>query len=138
MWNNPSCSRCATARATLAEAGVPVRLRAYLDDPPDVAELADVLRRLGAQPWDICRLAEPAAAGLGMGDWPREAGSVDQWLAAMVDHPELIQRPIILLDDGSATVARTPEALNQVLRASGASAAPRASGVSHVDGPTHG
>jgi arsenate reductase len=116
MWNNPSCSRCATARATLEQARVPVRMRAYLDDPPSTTELADVLRRLGAQPWDICRLGEPAARELGMAEWPRDVSSTDRWLRAMVDHPELIQRPIILLDDGTATVARSPEALEDVVR----------------------
>jgi len=115
MWNNPSCSKC-TGRATLEQARVPVRMRAYLDDPPDTTELADVLRRLGAQPWDICRLGEPAAQELGLAEWPRDVSSADQWLQAMVDHPELIQRPIILLDDGTATVARSPEALERVVR----------------------
>jgi len=116
MWNNPSCSKCAAARATLEQARVPIRLRAYLDDPPSTTELADVLRRLGAQPWDICRLGEPAAQELGLAEWPRDVSSADQWLQAMVDHPELIQRPIILLDDGTATVARSPEALERVVR----------------------
>ena len=117
MWNNPSCSKCAAARATFEEAGVPVRLRAYLDDPPNAAELLDVLRRLGAQPWNICRVGEPAAERLGMADWPRDAAHAGRWVDAMVEHPELIQRPIILLDDGSAVVARTPEALAEVIDA---------------------
>jgi arsenate reductase len=51
-----------------------------------------------------------------MAEWPRDVSSTDRWLRAMVDHPELIQRPIILLDDGSATVARSPEALDEVVR----------------------
>ena len=37
----------------------------------------------------------------------------------MVAHPELIQRPILLLDDGSALVARTPEALDEAVRRAG-------------------
>ena len=117
MWNNPSCSKCAAARTTLAEAGVPVRLRAYLDDPPSAAELVDVLGRLDAEPWDICRLDEPTAVRLGMADWPRDAVGAGRWVAAMVEHPELIQRPIILLDDGRAMVARSPQTLTDVLRA---------------------
>jgi arsenate reductase (glutaredoxin) len=116
MWNNPSCSKCAAARTSLDEARVPYRLRAYLDEPPTAAELADVLRRLGAQPWEICRTDEPAAHTLGMAEWPREAASADRWIAAMVEHPELIQRPILLLDDGGAVVARTPQALSDALR----------------------
>lgn len=116
VWNNPDCSKCATARTTLDEAGLPYRLRPYLDDPPTAAELLDVLRRLGAQPWDICRTGEPAAVELGMPDWPRDAGHVERWVAAMAEHPELIQRPILLLDDGSAVVGRSPQTLDEVLR----------------------
>ena len=118
MWNNPSCSRCAAARNTLDEARVPYRLRAYLDQPPTEEELVDVLRRLDAQPWDICRTGEPTAVRLGMGDWPREPSSVGRWVSAMAKHPELIQRPILLLDDGGALVGRTPQALEDVVRRS--------------------
>ena len=75
-----------------------------------------MLRRLGAQPWDICRTGEPAAVELGMADWPRDDASVPRWLGAMVAHPELIQRPIILFDDGGAVVGRTPEALDEAVR----------------------
>lgn len=116
MWNNPSCSKCAAARETFAGLGQPVRLRPYLDQPPTAQELTDVLERLGAQPWEICRLGEPVAQELGLADWDRDETQWRQWIEAMVAHPELIQRPIVLFDDGSAVVARTPEAL-QAIRA---------------------
>ncbi|NES16624.1 MULTISPECIES: ArsC/Spx/MgsR family protein [Micromonospora] len=116
IWDNPACSKCATARSSLDEARVPYRLRAYLTEPPSAAELAEVLRRLGARAWDICRTGEPAAATLGMADWSRDDDSEPRWIAAMVAHPELIQRPILLLDDGGALVGRTPEALDEAVR----------------------
>jgi arsenate reductase (glutaredoxin) len=116
LWNNPACSKCAGARRTLDDARVPYRLRDYLEQPPTVAELTDVLRRLGRQPWEICRTAEPAAVQRGMADWPRDESSVPRWIEAMVASPELIQRPILLLGDGSAVVGRTPEALDEVIR----------------------
>jgi len=116
LWNNPSCSKCATARNTLDEARVSYRLRPYLEESPSAAELAEVLRRLEAQPWDICRTGEPDAVALGMADWPRDDTSVGRWIEAMVEHPRLIQRPILLLDDGSAFVGRSAEALTEVVR----------------------
>ncbi|MPZ26131.1 MAG: arsenate reductase family protein [Micromonosporaceae bacterium] len=118
LWNNPSCTKCAGARDTLDAAQVPYRLRAYLAQPPTAEELIEVLRRLGAQPWEICRLGEPAAAARGMAQWPRDEASAGRWIAAMVEAPELIQRPILLLDDGSALVGRTPEALAEAVRRS--------------------
>ena len=121
MWHNPSCSKCAAALSTFNEAGVRYRLRAYLDQPPTAAELADVLRRLDAQPWEICRTGEPTAKRLGLDEWPRDAASVGRWIDAMVEHPELIQRPIILLDDGDAVIGRTAEALDEVVRRSASS-----------------
>ncbi|MEV0429150.1 ArsC/Spx/MgsR family protein [Micromonospora sp. NPDC050495] len=118
IWHNPSCSKCATARATLDEAQVPYRLRAYLTEPPSVAEVTEVLRRLDARAWDICRTGEPAAVALGMADWARDDDTEARWIAALVAHPELIQRPILLLDDGSALVGRTPESLDEAVRRS--------------------
>ncbi len=118
IWNNAACSKCAAARSTLDAARVPYRLRAYLEQSPTADELADVLRRLGAEPWEICRTEEAAARALGMHGWPRDPASADRWIAAMAEHPELIQRPILLLDDGDAVVARTPQALDEVIRRS--------------------
>jgi arsenate reductase (glutaredoxin) len=115
LWNNPSCTKCAAARDTLDAARVPYRLRAYLEQRPTVAELTEVLHRLGAEPWDICRLQEPEAVARGMAEWPRDENSVPRWLEAMVAAPQLIQRPILLLDDGSAMVARTPQALDSAI-----------------------
>jgi arsenate reductase len=116
MWNNPSCSKCASARRTLEEARVPYRLRAYLEQPPTVEELVEVLGRLGARPWEICRTGEPAAVARGLADWPRDDANAARWIEAMVESPELIQRPILLFDDGSALVGRTPEALDEAVR----------------------
>jgi arsenate reductase (glutaredoxin) len=115
IWNNPACSKCAGAREALDAAGVGYRLRPYLEQPPTVDELTEVLDRLGARPWDICRLGEPAAVAGGMAGWPRDEESVPRWIAAMVEAPELIQRPILLLDDGTAAVGRSPQALGEVL-----------------------
>ena len=108
MWINPSCSKCAIAVDELADAGVAVEQRRYLEQPPTADELRDVLRRLGAGPWDITRLNEPRAVELGMAQWPHDA---DRWVAALVENPELLQRPILLLDDGSALIGRDAESL---------------------------
>ncbi len=108
MWINPSCSKCAVALAELDEADVVVEQRRYLDHPPTADELRDVLRRLSLQPWQVTRLAEPIAVELGMAHWPLDA---DRWVAALIEHPELIQRPILLLDDGTALIGRDADAL---------------------------
>jgi arsenate reductase len=118
VWNNPSCSKCAAARGTLDEARVPYRLRAYLEQSPSADELAEVVRRLGVMPWEICRTGEPHAVALGMAGWPRDEANARRWIEAMAAAPQLIQRPILLLDDGSAIVGRSPEALAEAVRRS--------------------
>ena len=115
IWVNPACSKCRSALSLLDDAGVEYAVRRYLDDPPSPAELRDVLGRLGLEPWDVTRTGEPAARELGVGEWPRDAGNRDRWIAALAEHPALIQRPIITADDGTAVVGRTEDAVRSVL-----------------------
>jgi arsenate reductase len=111
VWFNPSCSKCRIARDALDEAGVEYTLRRYLDDPPSEAELRAALTALGLEPWDITRMSEPLARDLGLRDMPRDA---DAWIRVLAEHPRLIQRPIVLGDDGRAWVARDGETLAEV------------------------
>ncbi|TFV48176.1 ArsC/Spx/MgsR family protein [Blastococcus sp. TF02A_35] len=114
VWFNPSCSKSRTARDELTGAGVEVTLRRYLDEPPTEAELRDVLAALRLQPWDVTRMSEPLARELGLRDLPRDA---DAWVRVLVEHPRLIQRPIVLSGDGRAWVARDGGTLAEVLAA---------------------
>ncbi|MER5638545.1 arsenate reductase family protein [Kitasatospora sp. NPDC002227] len=115
IWINPKCSKCRTAISELDAAGMGYTVRRYLEDPPSVAELEQILARLGLEPWDITRVDEPVGKELGVKQWPKEAAERGRWIAALAEHPILIQRPIITADDGHAVVARTPEALKSVL-----------------------
>jgi arsenate reductase len=112
IWVNPACSKCAAATDLLDAAGVGYTVRRYLDDPPTAVELDAVLTRLGLEPWDVARLAEPVAADLGLRDLPHERG---RWLELLVAHPILIQRPIITADDGTTVVGRSEEAVRSVI-----------------------
>ncbi|WP_454196564.1 arsenate reductase (glutaredoxin) [Nocardia sp. Marseille-Q1738] len=115
IWHNPRCSKSRNATAFLDDAGVDYTVRKYLDQPPTAAELRDVLRRLGAEPWDITRTGEQIAKDLGMASWGRTAADRDRWIEALVEHPNLIQRPIVLTADGAAVVARDEAALRDLL-----------------------
>jgi arsenate reductase (glutaredoxin) len=118
IWINPRCGKCRTAVGALDEAGAEYTVRRYLEDPPTPAELEAVLGRLGLEPWDITRLDESVAKELGLKDrqsWPREPAARTRWIAALAEHPILIQRPIITADDGHAVIARTDETLRSVL-----------------------
>lgn len=114
IWINPACSKCRTATAALNEAGIDYTVRRYLDDPPTADELQDVLDRMCLEPWDITRTNEPIAKDIGLQDLAKDAEHRDEWIVAMVEHPQLIQRPIITADDGTTVVGRDPESLARI------------------------
>jgi arsenate reductase (glutaredoxin) len=112
LWINPACNKCRVAKAELDAAGVKYTERRYLEDVPTTAELAEVLDRMGLQPWDIARPKETREAGI---DLPKDSDHRQEWLAAMVAEPRTIQRPIITADDGTTVVARDPETVADVV-----------------------
>lgn len=116
IWLNPACSKCRTAAAALDEAGVDYTVRRYLDDPPSADELADVVDRLGLEPWDLARDEEAREEGL---DLPREPEQRRAWLEALAAHPRAIQRPVVTAADGTTVVAQDADALARVVAAEG-------------------
>ena len=102
IWINPACSKCRTAVGALDEAGTEYTSRRYLDEPPTTAELESVLARLGLEPWDIARMNEPVAKEIALREVPKDEAHRADWVAALVEHPKLIQRPIITAEDGTA------------------------------------
>ncbi|HET9858167.1 MAG TPA: arsenate reductase family protein [Nocardioidaceae bacterium] len=117
IWVNPACSKCRAATSALDEAGIEYTVRRYLDEPPTPQELVEVLNRLGLEPWDVARTGEAVAKEIGLKDIPRDAEHRDQWITAMVEHPILIQRPIITADDGTTVVGRDQDAIEQAIHA---------------------
>lgn len=115
IWINPACTKCRVAVSALDEAGGEYTTRRYLDDPPTVAELEDVLGRLQLEPWDITRMNEAVAKEIALKEVPKDAEHRAEWIAALAEHPKLIQRPIITLDDGSAVIARDEETLRRIM-----------------------
>ncbi|WP_424184406.1 ArsC/Spx/MgsR family protein [Actinokineospora sp. G85] len=112
IWHNPRCSKSRTAKAALDAAHPDHVERRYLDAPPSVAELAEVLDKLGLEPWDITRMKEARARELRLADEPKDRA---RWLALLAENPVLIERPIVITDDGRAFVARDPRTVADAL-----------------------
>lgn len=112
LWHNPRCSKSRAAKAILDARGVAYVERRYLEDPPDAATLDQVLDALGAAPWDLARLGEDAARRAGLAELPHDRAA---WVAALVADPVLIERPILVADDGRAVVGRPPERVLELL-----------------------
>ncbi|MEU0132659.1 arsenate reductase family protein [Streptomyces sp. NPDC006296] len=115
IWINPACSKCRAAVSLLDAEGADYTVRRYLEDVPSADEIRTVLGRLGLEPWDITRTGEADAKELGIEEWPKDDGARERWIAALAEHPKLIQRPIITAQDGTAVVARTDEAVRDAL-----------------------
>ncbi len=115
IWLNPACSKCRTAVSELDAAGADYTVRRYLDDPPTVADLEDVLSRLGLEPWDVARTADARKLELDLP--PKDPDHRGQWLTLMSENPKLIQRPILTAGDGTTVVGRDPESVAAVIAA---------------------
>jgi len=112
IWHNPRCTKSRAAKAALDEAGLDYTERRYLDEPPTEQELDAVLTKIGKEPWEVARLKEPIAQELGLKSLDHDRA---RWLALMAANPVLIERPIIITDDGRALVARDPQAVQTAL-----------------------
>jgi arsenate reductase len=110
IWANPRCSKSRGAEALLAERGVEVERVLYLEQPPTRAEIERVLSLLGTDdPRALTRTVEPLYRELDLAGADR-----DQLLDALAEHPELIERPVVVRGD-RAVVARPPERLLELL-----------------------
>lgn len=108
LYHNPRCSKSREALRLLEEAGVSPTVVEYLKTPPSVEELGRILSLLGLVPRDLLRSKEAREAGI-------DPTLPDATLiAAMVAHPAVIERPI-LVGDGKAVLGRPPEKVLSVI-----------------------
>lgn len=109
IYYNPSCSKSRAALQTLRDAGADVNVVEYLTDTPTKDELRTLISSAGLAVRDAIRPGEPAYAELGLDTADDEA-----LLDAMVAHPSLIQRPLVVTSGGTV-MARTAESLEQII-----------------------
>jgi arsenate reductase len=110
VWFNPGCSKCRGARDLLAGRGVDAQYLRYLDESPSVGDIRRVMGLLGIDdPRLMMRTTEAVYRDLGLAD---EQG--EELIAAMAEHPVLIERPIVIRGD-RAVIARPPEKLLDLL-----------------------
>ena len=106
IWHNPRCTKSRQTLALLEESGHAPKVRAYLNEPPNRAELEAALEMLGKRPIEIMRTGEKVFRELGL---TRDSDD-EALIAAMLEHPILIERPIVF-HSGKAAIGRPPEAV---------------------------
>jgi arsenate reductase len=111
IFHNPRCSKSRQTLQLLQEKGIEPDVVEYLNTPPDRNTLEKVLKMLGMEPRDLMRKkeAEYKENGLDNPDLTR-----DQLIDAMIAHPKLIERPIVI-KNGKAAIGRPPERVLDIL-----------------------
>jgi arsenate reductase len=111
IYHNPRCSKSRETLALLEHSGVTPKIVEYLKTPPTAAELKAIITRLGIEPEQLVREGEEIYKS-------RYAGktlTAAQWIDAMVEHPVLIERPIVIKGK-EAILGRPPENVKKLLR----------------------
>ncbi len=111
IYHNPSCSKSRQTLALLEGEGVAYEIVDYQKTPPTVAELQNILKKLGLKAHDIVRKGEARYAELGLKE--RDV-SEDELFALMVENPILIERPIVVAGK-KAALGRPPEQVLKIL-----------------------
>ncbi|MDG1313119.1 MAG: arsenate reductase (glutaredoxin) [Schleiferiaceae bacterium] len=112
IYHNPRCRKSREALAILEERGIEHLVRLYLNDEESMsaAEFQDVLDALDMDAIDLVRKNESV--------WKEEYKTLeldeDEVILAMIEHPKLMERPIVMNGD-RAVVARPAEKLLDVL-----------------------
>lgn len=105
IFHNPRCSKSRQTLALLEENGITPEIVLYLENTPDVQQLAGLVKKLGISARELLRTGEDAYKALNLAE---ASLSEQQLLQAMVENPKLIERPIVVKGD-KAVLGRPPE-----------------------------
>ncbi len=111
IYHNPRCSKSRQTLKLLEERGIEPTVIKYLETPPDQETLSRILDLLGLEPRELMRRKEKEYKELGLDD---PSLGREQLIRAMVEHPRLIERPIVI-KDGKAALGRPPEKVLELL-----------------------
>lgn len=111
IYHNPMCGTSRKTLEILHNEGADVTVVEYLKAPPGREELKHIYECAGITPREGLRDKEPLAAELGLTDL---SASDEEVLDAMMEHPILIQRPLVVTDKG-ARLCRPQEEVRQIL-----------------------
>jgi arsenate reductase len=111
IYHNPRCSKSRETLALLQEKGTEPTVVEYLKNVPDAEQLRSVLSKLGISARALLRTKEADYKELNLAN---PALSDDEIIAAMISHPKLIERPIVICG-GKARIGRPPEQVLEIL-----------------------
>ena len=113
VYHHPACGTSRNTIAMIREAGIEPHIVEYLTTPPNRALLVDLIARASMAPRDLLREKGTPFTELGMDD---QALSDDALVDAMIAHPILINRPLVVSPRG-VKLCRPSEAVLDLLPA---------------------
>lgn len=111
FYHNPRCSKSRSALQLLEERGVQPSIVLYLETPLTARELTALLGKLGISARQLLRTGEEAYKSLQLAD---PSLGEEALIAAMLSHPKLIERPILVAGE-RAVIGRPPERVLEIL-----------------------
>jgi arsenate reductase len=133
IYHNPDCGTSRNTLAMIRNAGIEPHVIDYLKTPPSRALLSQLIERAGLKPRQILREKGTPYAELGLGD---ESLSDDALIDAMMDHPILINRPLVVSPLG-VRLCRPSEAVLDILPTTQQGAFAKEDGEKVVDAAGH-
>ena len=112
IYHNPRCTKSRETLELLMHSGVEPRVVEYLKTPPTAAELKAIVAKLGISPAELVRKSEDVYKS----DYAGKTLTDAQWIDAMVRHPVLIERPIVIKGK-QAVLGRPPQSVKKLLPA---------------------
>ena len=104
IYHNPRCTKSRQTLKLLEERGLEHTVVEYLKDPPTAETLRSIVKALEIEPQDLLRKKEQIFKEVCSDGNP----TGDEAIQLMVDHPKLIERPVVVVG-GKAAVGRPPE-----------------------------
>ena len=112
IYHNPRCSKSRETLELMQDNGVKPDVILYLDNPPTVIELRNLLSNLNMNPRDLLRQGEDLYKSLNLKD---ENKSDEEIIEIMAENPKLIERPIVVLGD-KGIIGRPPENVLKLMK----------------------
>lgn len=111
IYHNPRCSKSRQTLSLLKERDIQPEIIEYLNNPPSAETIKLILTLLDRSPRELMRTKEELYKQLALNN-PELSDT--QLIQAMVEHPKLIERPIVI-HDGKAAIGRPPESVLEII-----------------------
>ena len=110
IYHNNRCTKSRQALQELENSGKNFKVIYYLETPPDQPQLKDLIKKLDIRPFELIRKTEK----IFIENYKGKTLTDTEWVDAMVEHPILIERPIVVKGD-KAVIARPTERIKEIL-----------------------